>query len=67
MHLLHMMETIPNIRNTKIKEKKRGMQNKRRKGTSNRSMTPQDPKVEKGRKDRSVPTSIEDSIQNLHA
>jgi hypothetical protein len=66
MHLLHMMATVLNIRNPKRKAKKRHMHNKKRKGTPNPSMT-RDPKVEKGRKDRSVPTTIEDFIQNLHA
>jgi len=56
-----------NIKNTKRKENKRHMQKRRRKGTPSPSMTPQDPKVEKGRKDISVPTAIEDSIQNPHA
>jgi hypothetical protein len=62
-----MMAVVLNIRNPKIKAKKRRMQNKRRKGTPNPSMTPRDPKVEKGIKDISVPTKIEDSIQNPHA
>jgi hypothetical protein len=62
-----MIATILNIRNPKRNAKKRHKKNKRRKGTPNSSMTPQDPKVEKGRKDRSVPTAIKDSIQNLHA
>jgi hypothetical protein len=33
-----------------------------KKGTPNPSMTPQDPKVEKGRNDISVPIAIKDSI-----
>ena len=33
-----------------------------KKGTPNPSMTPQDPKVENGRKDISAPTAIKDSI-----
>jgi len=67
MQFLHMMATILNIRNPKRKENKMCMKNKIRKGTPNPSMTAEDLKVEKGRKDISVPTAIEDSIHNMHA
>jgi hypothetical protein len=67
MHLLPMMATFLNIINPKKKENKRCMKKKRRKGTPSPSMSPQDPKVEKGIKDISVPTAIEDSILNLYA
>jgi hypothetical protein len=66
MHLLCKMAAI-NIRNIKINTKGKLMHIQRRKGTQNPSPMPSDPKVEREENERNASTSIQVSIQNLHA